>query len=307
MLSCLLLKLVTVLVLSHYQPCLLETILLNIFAEIIFASAKAKVLKISNFCKDSKFDNNVRVPEENEIETGVSKDTELYRGQIEQMPPKKKHCRSFSMPRKATSESGLGFRKVQHSQSSLSADVLRPVAVRPHFVLGLHSASKANKVVALRSACEDVPESNLNSDNSYPISGPCSDFDDYSFADSVVVDLFQSEHCHSRVAYSKEAEAESETTFQCTTSCASDIWSSSDGMTSPGNELLCSPYASVISSRLTSTALSSIDLGNLSQGSYIANPCQHQTPERKTGLKRRRDEDRPKLDFFKMIEVLHYF
>lgn len=280
---------------------------LCLIVEIIFTSAKAKTLKGSNFCKDSKLNNNVWVPEENEIESGVSKDAELYRGQIEQMPPKKKHCRSFSMPRDAKPGSGSGFRKFQHSQSPLSADVLRPVAVRPRFVLGLHSAaSKTNQVIAAHSACEDVPESSLNSDNSYPISGPCSDFYDYSITDSVAVDLFQSELCQSRVAYSKEAEVESETTIQCTTSCASDISSSPNGMTSAGNELLCSPNALLIRSRSTSSALSNTDLGNLRWGSCVTNPCQHQTPERKTGLKRRRDEDRPKLDFFKMIEVLHY-
>lgn len=268
---------------------------------------KAKSSKSLKFDKDSRPNNNVLVSNKKENETVVSSYVERYSGQMEQMPPKKKHRRSFSIPGEAKHKTGSGgFRRIQHSPSSLGAAILHPFAVRPCTVMGSFAASRDNKAAAAAHlACRNMPELNSNFDNSFSISGPCSGFYDKPAANFAAANSLKNEPCKLSVGFAEEKKLDSKTTFRFTMSHASDVWCSLDGSTSASNDLLSSSDQLSVRSRSVSSAPSNSDLGDLCQGSIVTNPYQHQTPERKTGLKRRHDEDRPKLDFFKMIETAY--
>lgn len=256
---------------------------------------------------ESKLNNNIRSTGAAGNEDDVTKDCNWYTSQTEQMPPVKKHRRSFSIPGGTKSDTGLELRHIQHSQSTLNTAVLRPVAVRPRLAVGPRDASREQAVTAAGAVCDAVTKSSSFSPNPFSISGSCSGF--YRHPATVFVGaapprggFHGSGFSHSVGKASGRLTSETGFCFstdvrQPTDSVGKDSVPSLDLSSSRSRSLL-------IGSRSPSLVISSnSDLTLSCQRSCAPKQCPLRTPERKTGLKRRRDDDRPTLDFFKMIEV----
>lgn len=256
---------------------------------------------------ESKLNNNIRSTGAAGNEDDVTKDCDWYTSQTEQMPPVKKHRRSFSIPGGTKSDTGLELRHIQHSQSTLNTAVLRPVAVRPRLAVGPRDASREQAVTAAGAVCDAVTKSSSFSPNPFSISGSCSGF--YRHPATVFVGaapprggFHGSGFSHSVGKASGRLTSETAFCFstdvrQPTDSVGKDSVPSLDLSSSRSRSLL-------IGSRSPSLVISSnSDLTLSCQRSCAPKQCPLRTPERKTGLKRRRDDDRPTLDFFKMIEV----
>lgn len=225
------------------------------------------------------------------------------------MPPVKKHRRSFSIPGGTKSDTaGLELRHIQHSQSTLNTAVLRPVAVRPRLAAGPRNASREQAVAATGgAACDAVTKSSSFSPNPFSISGSFSGFYRHPATDFVGAAPPRSGFHGSGIARSAGMAA-GRPTSEAAFCFSADVRLPTDSVgkdSVPSLDLSSSRSgSSLIGSRSPALVISSnSDLTLLYQRSCAPKQCPLRTPERKTGVKRRRDDDRPTLDFFKMIEV----